>query len=182
MPRKKVESTTIISNVDQADEALRQIGELVMLREIEEQKYQLAVNDAKEVFKAKAAPLDEQIKTLEVGLRLWAEGEYKAEKFISRKLIFGSVFFRKMTGLRTLPKITWKKAAEMARAAGLDKFLKVTYEVKRDELRMSEVSDAAIASAGMERYSDRIFTYEINREKFDRIDKPAVAPGASSAA
>lgn len=181
MPRQRVASTTIISSADQADDALRQIGELTMLREIEEQKYQLAVNEAKEAFKAKAAPIDEQIKTLEVGLRLWAEGEYKTDKFISRKFVFGSVFFRQVTGLRTLANVTWKKAAELALSAGLEKYLKVTYEVKRDELRMSDVPDAALASAGMERYSERPFTYEIDREKFDRIDKPVVAPGAASA-
>ena len=182
MPRQRVASTTIVSNADQADEALRQIGALTMLREIEEQKYQLAVNDAKESFKAKAAPLDEQIKTLEVGLRLWAEGEFKTDKFISRKFVFGSVYFRQVTGLRTLTKITWKLAAELALSAGLEKYLKITHEVKRDELRMSDIPDPVLASAGMERYSERPFTYEIDRERFDRIDKPVVAPGATVAA
>ncbi len=182
MPRTKVENTTIIANADQADSALRQIGELTMLREAEERDYQLAVNNAKEAFKLKAAPLDERIKTLEVGLRLWAEGERKKENFIARKFVYGSIFFRQSTGLRTLTKITWAKAAELAMSAGLMKYLKVTYEVKRDELRMSDVPDQQLAACGMERYSDRPFSYEIDRERFDRIDKPTVAPGAAPAA
>lgn len=178
MTRKKVENTVIVGSWDEADETLRQIGELTMRRRLAESRCQLDINEAKEVLKAAASPLDTEIAKLEAGLALFCAAERQKVDFRTRALMFGAVFFRQRTGLKLLKKWTWKKAAEAASVLpDLRGYLQTSYEIKRDELRNSELSDEQLAAAGVERYTERPFTYELDEEKFERIeptDQPAI--------
>lgn len=175
MTRKTVENTVIVGSWDEADETLRQIGELTMRRRLAESRCQLAINEAKETLKTAAKPLDTELGKLEAGLALFCEAERRKQDFRSRVLTFGAVFFRQRTGLKLLKKWTWKKAAEAAESLGLREYLQVSYEIKRDELRNSELSDEQLAGAGVERYTERPFTYELDEEKFERVEESQIS-------
>ena len=170
MARKIVENTLLVSSWDQADDTLRRIGELTMLIRTKQDQAQLEKNEITERLKTAVAPLDEELKKLESGLKTFAQQEFIKKDFKSRALNFGSVFFRQRTGLRTLKKWTWKTCAEALQKIGLPEYLKISYEICRDELRHSNVGDEALASIGLERYSERPFTYELDETKFERTD------------
>lgn len=165
MTRKKVELELAIKSWDEANQVMRRIGELGMLKTTRENQAQLKIDEIKASRDESIAPLTDELKQLEKDLKLFAEAERGKRDYKSKALTFGTVFFRQRSGLRTLKKWTWKKAAEAICLLGRMEFLAVKYEVKRDELRQSEVPDDQLAAVGLERYSERPFTYEINEDK-----------------
>lgn len=166
MARKKVVEELAIKSWEEADETLRRIGELGMLKTTRENQAQLAIDEIKAARDESIRPLSAEVKELERELKAFCEAERKKQDFRTRALTFGAVFFRQRTGLKLLKKWTWKKAAEAAAECRWFEYLQVSYEIKRDELRNSMVSDEVLATVGVERYSERPFTYEINEEKF----------------
>lgn len=176
MVRKKVEPTLIVKDWDEADDTLRKIGELQILKQTKENRAQLAINDIREKLKSDGSPLDKEIKELELGLKSFCEMEKQKKDFKSRALTFGSVFFRQSTSLKNLKGFKWANIAEALAAAKLTKYLKITKSVIKDDLRNSGLSDERLAELGVKRHSERPFTYEINEEKFELPDITEEAP------
>jgi phage host-nuclease inhibitor protein Gam len=175
MARKKVEVELAIKSWDEADETLRRIGELGMLKKTRESRAQLKIDEIKAATSEAIKPLSDEIKQLERDMKSFSEAERAKQDFRTRALVFGAVFFRQRTGLRTLKKWTWQKAAEAASRLGMMDVLQVSYEIKRDELRNSDYRDDVLATVGVERYSERPFTYELNEEKFEQPQESQIA-------
>lgn len=170
MARKKVEPTLIVKDWDEADDTIRQIGELELLKHIKESRANLAINDIKDKLKLSCNPIEDDIERLELGLKSFCEAERAKKDFRSKKLNFGSVFFRQRSSLKNLKGYTWKKVAEIMEGVGLQKYLNITASVKKDDLRNSPISDQQLAAVGVCRHSERPFTYELDEEKFERPD------------
>jgi len=177
MARKKVEPTLIVKNWNEADNTLRKIGELQILEQVRESRAQLAINEIRENLKGDRSPLEEEIKKLELGLKSFCEAERQKRDFKSRVLTFGAVFFRQRTSLKLLKGFKWKDIAETLARMKLTRYLKITKSIKKDELRSSKLSDAKLLLLGVERHSERPFTYEINEEK---VELPDIADEASA--
>jgi len=181
MARKKVEPTLIVKDWDQADDTLRQIGELELLKNIRESRANLAINEIKDTLKLACNPIVDEIERLDLGLKAFCEAEYAKKSYTRKVLNFGSVFFRQRSSLQTLKGFTWKKVAEIMAGVGLQKYLKVSTSVIKDDLRNSKMSDQQLAAVGTYRHSERPFTYELDEEKFERTEITDPAPFGSAA-
>jgi len=181
MARTKVEPTLIVKNWNEADDTLRKIGELQILKQIKESRAQLAINEIRENLKGDCSPLEEETKKLELGLKAFCEAEQQKKDFKSKVLTFGAVFFRQRTSLKLLKGFKWTQVAEIMARVGLKEYLKISMSVQKDDLRNSNMSDERLSVAGVKRHSERPFTYEINEEKVELPDIADEAPAQRAA-
>jgi len=170
MVRKKAEPVLAIQSWDQADNTLREIGELEISKKVKEGRAQLAVNAVREELKKECAPLDSRIAELALALETFADEERKSAPFKTKVLTFGSLFFRKSTALKTLPKTTWDQVVALLSERGLEKFIEVKRTAKREEIKGAGLPDSELKALGLRIVVEEPFKYEINEEKFERPD------------
>lgn len=165
MARKKVEGPKPFDNWEEADEALRQIGEAQRAIEAAEHRMQEKIDAAKETAGIESLPHRTAISELEQ--RLDAFADTKREEFAkvkTREMNFGSVGYRKSTKL-TLPR--GGKLAELmrklqARHMG-DCIITPPAKVDKEALKKYPPSEILAVGAGLE-ITDN-FWYECKREE-----------------
>jgi len=182
MGRKKVTGFVIPGSWDEADNYLRQIGELKIEREVKMARAQLEINEIKEKVKTDCAPLDAETERLEHGLKAFCDSECAKKEYKSRMLTFGGVFYRKVTVLKNLKGVKWAQVADRLEEQGLKQYLEIKTSVRRDDLKASSLGKTALAELGVERATERPFKYEINEEKFERVDTTDAPPAGRAAA
>ncbi len=170
MVRKKAEPVLAIKSWDEADETLRESGELEISKKVKEGRAQYDINEVREWLKRECAPLDQQIAELALALEAFADEECKSSPFKTKVLTFGSLFFRKSTALKTLPKTTWDQVVALLSERGLEKFIEVKRSAKREEIKGAGLPDTELKALGLRIVVEEPFKYEINEEKFERPD------------
>jgi len=183
MPRKKPTiNIKAVNDWNQADKALMLIGELEMQRRVKIDRAQLRINEIREALKKECAAIDSETESYELGLKAFCLGERNEGRIKTGKdLTFGSVFFRLSHKLKTLKGVKWDDVAGRLQAKKMGRFLKITRSVKKDDLRKSKLNDEVLAELGVERRSERPFSYETNEEKFERSDGKTGATTAPAA-
>lgn len=166
MARMKVEAPRPFESWEQADEALRQIGDAQRAIEAEEHRMQEAIDQAKEAAAAASLPYQELIRSLEPRLSAFAEtnrDQMGARK--SRELNYGSLGFRKSTRV-TLPRGAAKIAEIIARLKGRgmnDCIVTPPAKIDKDALKKYPANDIVEVGAGLD--VQDIFWYEVKREE-----------------
>jgi len=163
MARQKVKST-IASNA-QADDALRQIGELQIQYEVLEAVAQEKINPFKEELQKKGAPLLQQIELLELQLKCFAEDHFKETEEFSPKLQFGSLSFRKSTKILCASGVKMAEVIKRIKKARLGKkLLRIKEELNKDAVREKNYSDERLVELGLRCSVSKQFGYKVNRE------------------
>ena len=163
MARQKVRSALTLSSWQEADEALRQIGENRRDMAAIESVMNERIADAKATADAKARPIREQTALLETALKDFAL-LHRADmgKAKSRALTFGKVSFRQSTRL-VLPRGAEKVKAvieEMLRR-GMKECV-VYPEPKIDKEATKKYSPGEIAAVGAKLEVEDVFGYEVD--------------------
>lgn len=165
MARKKVENIKPFAGWDEADEALREIGELQRVIEAAEHRMQEAIDAAKE--NAGAETQDSRLKISELEQRLSAFADSRREEFSkikSRELSFGFVGYRKSTKL-TLPR--GGKLAELMRKLQERKMgdciIHPPAKIDKEALKKYPPGEILEVGAGLEILDT--FWYECKREE-----------------
>lgn len=165
MARQKVRCALTLSSWQEADDALRQIGENRRDLSAIENVMNERIADAKATADAKARPIREQTALLEAALREFAV-LHRADmgKAKSKAMTFGKVGFRQST------KLTLPRGAEKVKAI-LDELLRrgmtecVVYpEPKIDKDALKKYSAGEIAEVGAKLEVEDVFGYEVNEE------------------
>lgn len=158
MARKRVESG--LKSWEEADGALRQIGEIERRIEGFEAAGQKAIEQIKENVITEVKPLQEQRSALELQLQAFCEAHREEFKGKSRVLNFGTVSFRKSTKII----IKGVKACiDALRKLGLKDYIRV--KESPDKEKMKDLDDAVLIQVGARRQPEDVFGYEVNRER-----------------
>lgn len=155
----------IISDLAQADEALRQLGEIARESAQIESGMNAQIDQAKAVAKAQMEPLTASRKRLEDALAVFGT-QKKAELFPERKrsqeLTFGLIGFRRATSLRLMAKRTWGSVLERLEALGFTSAVRTKREV--DKPAMADWSDEQLETVGVKRETSDEFYIELKQE------------------
>jgi len=156
----------IIANLDQADEALRQLAEITREKAIIEATLNEQVDELKAAAKRQMDPLAASRKRLEDALGVFGT-QHKDELFPNRKrhqeLAFGLIGFRRATSLRLLAKKTWGSVLERLEALGFTTAIRVKREV--DKTAMADWSDEQLETVGVRREQVDEFYLELKQEE-----------------
>ena len=182
MARKAVEATALVASWDEANKTLKRICELTILKRIREDKALLRINEIRERLGEDCKSLNEELKTLEAGLKLFAEAEQKKTNFKTKLLDFGSIFFRKSSKLKLARKFTWEGVIECLRAAGRKDLLRETVEVNKDAVKAGEFTDEELVRWGMVIDETTPFKYELNEERLAELRTTESVSDQASAA
>ncbi|MBF0293252.1 MAG: host-nuclease inhibitor Gam family protein [Nitrospinae bacterium] len=109
-----------IKNLEQANEALREMAELQRTLAGAEAALNGKIDSLKKASIEKAAPLQAKLTELEKAIQVYAEYN-QGELFLDRKsvaLSFGSFGFRSSTALKTMSKWTWEKVLSALKSLG----------------------------------------------------------------
>jgi phage host-nuclease inhibitor protein Gam len=165
MARKKVSAPQPYGSWDEADEALREIGELQRSIEAAEHEMQRLIDAAKE--QAGEATQANRLRISELEQRLNAFADSRLEEFAkakTRELTFGFIGFRKSTKL-TLPR--GGKLAELMRKLKemhmADCIIYPEPKIDKEALKKYPPGEILAAGAGLE-ITDN-FWYETKREE-----------------
>lgn len=166
MARKKVEAPKPFESWEQADEALRQIGEAQRAIEAEEHKMQETIDLAKEAAAAASLPYRELIRGLEPRLNAFCDlnrEQMGARK--SKELNYGILGYRKSTRV-VLPRGAAKIAAIVAklRSLGMSDCI-VTPPPKIDKEALKKYPPNDIVAVGANLDVQDTFWYEVKREE-----------------
>jgi phage host-nuclease inhibitor protein Gam len=155
----------IISDLAQADEALRQLGEIARESAQIESGMNAQIDQVKAVAKAQMEPLTASRKRLEDALAVFGT-QKKAELFPARKrsqeLTFGLIGFRRATSLRLMAKRTWGSVLERLEALGFTSAIRTKREV--DKPAMADWSDEQLETVGVKRETSDEFYIELKQE------------------
>lgn len=155
----------IISDLAQADEALRQLGELARESAQIESGMNAQIDQVKSVAKAQMEPLTASRKRLEDALAVFGT-QKKSELFTERKrsleLAFGIMGFRRATALRLMAKRTWGSVLERLEALGFISAIRIKREV--DKPAMADWSDEQLETVGVKRETSDEFYIELKQE------------------
>lgn len=164
--RRKVTSAIQLTSWDEVNDTLRQIGEHQRDIAATENVMNEQIANAKTAAEAKAAPLREGIKMLELAIREFATGHRKdMGKLKSKALTFGVVSFRQSTKV-SLP------AARSKLDAIIEKLLErgmrecvVRPEPRVDKNALKKYKPDEIIAVGASIQTDETFGYEIDATK-----------------
>lgn len=155
----------IISDMAQADEALRQLGEIARESAQIESGMNAQIDQIKAVAKAQMEPLTASRKRMEDALAVFGT-QQKAELFTERKrsqeLAFGIIGFRRATSLRLMAKRTWGRVLERLEALGFTSAIRTKREV--DKPAMADWSDEQLETVGVKRETSDEFYIELKQE------------------
>ncbi len=156
----------IIGDLNQADEALRQLAEIAREKAQIESGMNAQIDQVKATAKAQTEPLEASRKRLEDALGVFGT-QHKAELFPARKrsqeLAFGTIGFRKATSLRLLTKKTWGSVLERLTALNFTAAIRIKREV--DKTAMAEWSDEQLETVGVRREQVDEFFVELKQEE-----------------
>lgn len=165
MARQRVRDALRLESWQEADDALRQIGENRRDLSAIENVMNERIADAKADAEARARPLKDQIAMLEVALRTFAQ-EHRGDmgKAKSRTLTFGKVAFRLSTRVK-LPSAKEKVAAIIEALKGRGMLECIVYPApKIDKEALKKYSEEEIAGVGATLEAEDVFGYEVNEE------------------
>lgn len=165
-PRSKPQPL-IIASMAQADEALRQLGEIHREQRQIEDGAQAQIDQIKAVAKAHLEPLASSRKRLEDALAVFAT-QNKAEHFgdvrnRSQALVFGTIGFRRATALRLMAKRTWAMVLQRLQDLGFKDGIRTKAEVDKEALR--GWPEGKLEDVGVVRETSDEFFIELNLEE-----------------
>lgn len=169
MARVKPQTLQPIHNLEEANEALREIGELKRIQK----DIELRMNDDIAAIKAgaeqDAASHIACCTALENGLMAFAESN-KAELFKDRRsldLNYGMIGYRKSTELTTLKGNTWKTVLGRLKELAFRDAVRIKEEPDREV--MSQWPDERLELVGCQRKEKDTFWLEINEEELAKL-------------
>jgi phage host-nuclease inhibitor protein Gam len=168
MARKRIEGTALVT-YDDADNALRKIGELDREISLIETAGNEAIDRIKAETKAAVEPVAAIKSVLERQLKEFAEA--RRVDFAStrtRELTFGSIGFRRSTSV-VIKKVGDTLAA--LKALGLATCIRTKGEP--DKEAMKELDSETLASVGAALQTKDTFGYEINRQRIADLERAA---------
>lgn len=159
MARKRIEGTALL-NYDDVDATLRKIGELDRDIALEESATNAAIDTLKQELKDAVEPMLLQKAALERHLKEFAESRRSDfAETRTRELMFGSVGFRRSTGI-VMKRVGDTLAA--LKALGLTKCIRTKEEPDREAMR--ELDGETLANVGAALQTKDAFGYEIKRD------------------
>jgi len=167
---KKVLPEPVIRSWEEADAALRAIGELDIEIEKKERLANLKINDIKEKLVAETNGQLAWKSRLEKDLEEFLE-RYQGElggQVKSRKLNFGMLGFRlSPPKLKPVAKMTWAKVVEKLKSLGRERFLRYPDpEVDKEALKLAGVE--TLKEVGVRSCSEDLFWYEVDRQQIEK--------------
>lgn len=162
---RKALSTPALNSYEQADDALRRIGELDRQIELSTAATDEAIDQVKQGHKAYCEPLLTQKADLERQLKEFAES--RRADFAStrtRELMFGEIGFRRSSA------VVIKKIGDTLTALkglGLMQCVRVKEEIDKEAMRT--LSDETLANVGAALVTKDAFGYEIKRELIPQV-------------
>ena len=167
MARQKVPETLIhLENWQDADDALRTIGEHMRDIAAVENVMNEQIAAAKAAAEAKARPAKEQIALLETALRVYTtEHRDDLGKAKSKALNFGTVSFRKSTKVKLPTAVTKLKAIiDALRAKGMTDCINQP-DPKVDKEALKKYPASEIIAVGASLVVDDVFGYDVDMER-----------------
>lgn len=160
MAKSKVKES-LYQNWSEVDTAMRRMGEIDIELTFMGGNMTDEVNAIKKRYSEKAAPLQEERKTIESGIKDYVE-EHKDEfvKTRTRDLVFGKVFYRISCSIKILSKEACVKAL---RAFGYGQMVRVSEEPDKDA--MAALDDAELLKVSARREHKDQLTIEPDIEK-----------------
>lgn len=163
MSRKRIATPQQIKNLDDANQALAEIGALELKLEKIDGEASMKIGKIKESAAIAGEASRERIKELESALALFAEYN-KAEIFGVKKTIelpYGEIGFRKST------KVSIKKSTlELLKKLFPGKGVRVKEEVDKDAL--AEFEDDELAQVDAAKVETDVFGYKVNRDEVNK--------------
>lgn len=161
--RKRISGTMQIKSLDDANQALAEIGRLTMRLEAIDGKAAEKIGKIKEEAAKSGEEFRERIKELESALALYSEynkGDlFKDKKSIS--LSYGTIGFRLST------KISIKRSTlELLKKLFGGKGVRIKEEVDKEELK--DWPDTDLAQVDAAKITQDTFFYEVNREEVNK--------------
>jgi len=161
--RKRIEESIQVKSLDDANQALAEIGRLTMQLEAIDGKAAEKIGKIKEDAAAKGEEARNRIKDLENAVTIFAEYN-KGELFKDKKSIplsYGSIGYRLST------KVSVKRSTlELLTKLFGGKGIRVKEEVDKEQLKDWEDSDLAQVDAA--KVTKDTFYYEVNREEINK--------------
>ncbi len=157
----------IIGDLNQADEALRQLAEIAREQAVIEGTLNEQIDELKAAAKRQMGPLADDRKRLEDALGVFGTLK-KADLFgesrgRSVELAFGTLGFRRATSLRLLAKHTWAMVLGRILGLGLAGGLRTKVEVDKDALR--GWPEERLETIGVKRETSDEFFIELKQEE-----------------
>lgn len=169
MARVKPQNLHPIHNLDEANEALQEIGELKRIQK----DIELQMNDDIAKIKAgaeqDAASYMARCTALENGLMAFADAN-KLELFKDKRSVdlnYGSIGYRKSTELGTLKGCTWKTVLGKLKELAFKEAIRIKEEPDREI--MSQWPDERLELVGIQRREKDTFWLEINEEELAKL-------------
>jgi phage host-nuclease inhibitor protein Gam len=161
--RKRIEGSAQVKSLDDANQALAEIGRLTMQLEAIDGKAAEKIGKIKEDAAAKGAEARDRIKDLENALSIYAEYN-KGELFKDRKSItlsYGSIGYRLST------KVSVKSSTlELLKKLFSGKGVRIKEEVDKEQLK--DWDDTDLAQVDAAKVTKDTFYYEVNREEINK--------------
>jgi phage host-nuclease inhibitor protein Gam len=161
--RTRVASTAQIKDLDEANQALAEIGRLTIQIEAIDGKASEKIGKTKEEAAKAGEPARARITDLENALLNYAE-YYKGELFKDKKTIplaYGNIGYRLST------KVSIKRATlDLLKKLFNGKGIRVKEEVDKEELK--EWKDEELAQVDAVKVTHDTFFYEVNREEINK--------------
>lgn len=161
--RKRIEGSAQVKSLDDANQALAEIGRLTMQLEAIDGKAAEKIGKIKEDAAAKGAEARDRIKDLENALSIYSEYN-KGELFKDRKSIplsYGSIGYRLST------KVSVKKTTlELLQKLFNGKGTRTKEEVDKEQLK--DWDDTDLAQVDAAKVTKDTFYYEVNRDEINK--------------
>lgn len=157
----------IINDLNQADEALRQLAEIAREQAAIESGLNEQIDELKAAAKRQMGPLADDRKRLEDALGVFGtlkKGElFGEQRGRSVELAFGTLGFRRATALRLLAKHTWAMVLGRIQGLGLTDGLRTKVEVDKEALR--GWPEERLETIGVRRETADEFYIELKQEE-----------------
>lgn len=161
--RKRIPGSFQIKSLDDANQALAEIGRLTLQIEVIDGRAAEKIGKIKEDAAIKGKPARDRIQEIENALSLYADYN-KAELFKDKKSIpmsYGNIGYRLST------KVSVKRTTiELLKKLFPGKGTRVKEEVDKDQLK--EWADEELAQVDAAKVSQDTFFYEVNREEVNK--------------
>lgn len=165
MARVKPQNVQPVRSIEEANEALREIGELKRLAADIENRMNDDIAAIKANAAEEAAPHNTRRAALENGLLAFAEIK-KDEIFDGKRslrLDYGELGYRKSTELATVKGFTWKQVLGKLKELAFKEAIRIKEEPDKEV--MSQWPDERLALVGTERREKDTFWFEIDEAK-----------------
>lgn len=163
MPRTRIASPQQIKTLNDANQALKEIGALQIQLEVIDGEASKEIGLIKERAAKDGEKARAKIKNLEQALALF--GEYnKADLFSEKKTVelsYGSIGFRLSTKVKTK-----KNTLELLKKLFPGKAIRIEEKINKEELKDWEDKDLAKVDAA--KVTEDTFGYEVNKEEVNK--------------